>query len=174
MHSVRILTRVYRIVAYLAVASLLCAMMVTVADVSLRRSVNLPIQGTIDLVQLFVVAAAYLSIPYAFMVDGHVSVDLLANKMPARVQSFLRFFGLVLGIGVMTLIGYYAWQQALIKMEAGDVSQNLSIPVIYYWAPLIVGSALAVLGSVVLAAALFVHALVGGPDPGFVHDEPVV
>ncbi|MHA1566282.1 MAG: TRAP transporter small permease [Alphaproteobacteria bacterium] len=159
------LTAFYRWVGYGAVLCLIAAMLVTVADVLLRRSVNLPIFGVVDMVQLAVVAAAYLSIPYAFMVDGHVSIGILADSLPTRFQLALRVLAALLTSLVVGGIGYYSAQRAIGQIETGDISQNLGIPMIFYWAPLVAGCALSVVGGVVITVAAATQAITGGPFP---------
>jgi TRAP-type C4-dicarboxylate transport system permease small subunit len=154
------LTRLTRLVALLGAAGLAGAMLVTVADVALRPTAT-GIFGVVDLVQLGVMAAAWLAIPYAFMTDSHVSVDLLAHGLPVRVAALLRALGAGLAAALMVLILVYSWQAAAQQAQFGDVSSTLALPKTWYWAPLLAGAGLSVLATVLIAVRALVAAVTG-------------
>lgn len=154
------LTRLTRLVALLGAAGLGGAMLVTVADVALRPTAT-GIFGVVDLVQLGVMAAAWLAIPYAFLTDSHVSVDFLAQNLPVRLAAALRAFGAGLAAGLMALILVYSWQAAAQQAQFGDVSSTLALPKTWYWAPLLAGAALSVLATALIALQATVAALTG-------------
>ena len=71
--------------AYLAAVALAVSVGVTVADIVLRRAIDTPIPGVVDLTQLCVMWAAFLSIPVAFHLDNHISVVLFTDRLgPVR------------------------------------------------------------------------------------------
>lgn len=132
------------------------AALVTVADV-LGRRVGLPIVGVVDLVQLFVMIGAWFVIPYAFLVGAHVSIDLVVNLMPASLVTASRVLAAILAIAILALMlrqGYAAFQTQLMF---GDKSQQLGIPISWYWVPLLFGLGV----SVVAALITLVRALRG-------------
>lgn len=154
------LTRIARVVALVGAAALGGAMLVTVADVGLRP-VETGIFGVVDLVQLGVMAAAWLAIPYCFLTDSHVSVDLLAQNLPARLAAALRALGAILAAGLMALILVYGWQTAEQQAQFGDVSSTLALPKTWYWAPLLAGAALSVFATALIAVQALLAALTG-------------
>lgn len=145
----RAFEQVCLIAALLGVAALLGAMAVTVADIVLRPLGN-AVPGVVDLVQLAVMAGAFLAIPYTFISDGHVSVDLLAQNLPARLAALLRLLAALLATGLLTLMLYYGWQSAWQQHAFGDVSQTIGIPLFWYWTPLLAGLALSALATLLL------------------------
>ncbi len=145
--------------AGLGVAAYAAAMFLTVADVIGRR-LGAPILGVIDLVQLCVLAGSWLAIPYAFLAGAHVGVDLLVESIPDRFNRALRALAGLAGALLVALILYGSWGAAKQQMMFGDVSQQLGIPILYYWVPLLVGAAL----SVVAALITVVDALADHPD----------
>ncbi|WP_119166020.1 TRAP transporter small permease [Algihabitans albus] len=155
-----LLTRFARIVALLGMLGLGGAMAVTVVDVALRPT-DSAIFGVVDLVQLGVMAAAWLAIPYAFLTDSHVSVDLLAQSLPSRLSALLRALGAGLAAGLMALILIYGWQAAAQQAQFGDVSQTLGLPKTWYWAPLLFGAALSLLATLLIAITALLAALQG-------------
>lgn len=144
----------FRAAALVGVVSLFAAGGVTVLDIVLRAFGG-AVPGVVDLVQLFVMATAFTAVPYAFFCEGHVSVDILTQAFPPRAQWLLRALAALAAAAVMTLILYYGWQAARQQMRFGDVSQNLGIPMIWYWALLLAGAALSILACVIAAVEAF-------------------
>lgn len=146
-HWSRAVALVFRATALFGVACLLGAALVTVVDIGLRFF-DAAIPGVVDIVQLLVLATGFAAIPFAFHRDAHVSVDLFSQVFPQRIQSLLIALASLGGVVLMGLILYYGWEAAKMQMMFGDVSQNIRIPMIWYWIPLLVGSALSVLAAV--------------------------
>lgn len=145
--------------AGLGVAAFAAAALLTVADVVGRRF-GAPIVGVIDLVQLCVLAGAWLVIPYAFLAGAHVGVDLVVEHLPARLNRVFRAVAGLAGAALALLILWGSWGAARQQMMFGDVSQQLGIPIIWYWAPLLLGAALSILAALLTVA----DALAGHPD----------
>ena len=135
-------------------ACLMAAGLVTVVDIVLRFFGGV-VPGAVDLVQLFIMAAAFAAIPWAFHTDGHIGVDLVTERLPAPVQAVLRALAALAAAAVMALILVYGWQAAALQMQFGDVSQNLGVPMVWYWAPLLAGAALSVAACLIAAATAF-------------------
>lgn len=137
-------------IAGLGVLAYALAALVTVADI-LGRQIGMAVDGVVDLVQLFVMAGAWLVMPYAFMAGAHVGVDFLVKALPARPAEMLRLLAATLAFGLLALM---LWQGVLTyetRTMFGDKSQQLGIPIAWYWWPLLAGLALSLLG-VILAA----------------------
>jgi TRAP-type C4-dicarboxylate transport system permease small subunit len=154
------LTRLTRVVALLGAAALGGAMLATVTDVGMRPF-DTGLFGVVDIVQLGVMAAAWLAIPYAFMTDSHVSVDLLAQNLPVRLAAALRALGALLAAGLMALVLIYGWQAAAQQARFGDVSSTLALPKTWYWAPLLVGAGLSLVATTLIALQAVLAAVTG-------------
>lgn len=122
------------------------AALVTVADI-LGRQVGLPINGVVDLVQLFVIAGAWLVMPYAFMTGAHVGVDFLVRAMPAGVETALRALGAAAAVGLLGLMFWQGFATYQMRTMFGDSSQQLGIPIAWYWRPLLLGLAMSLAGA---------------------------
>lgn len=146
MTTIRALRRLIGLLAALGVAAYGAAALVTVADVIGRR-IGLPVDGVVDLVQLFVMAGAWLAMPFAFMTGAHVGVDFLVERMPRAPATLLRGAAMVLAVVLLGLMLVYGYQTAGMRMMFGDKSQQLGIPIVWYWAPLILGLAVSALGA---------------------------
>lgn len=117
------------------------AAVVTVADVIGRRF-GVPIQGVVDLVQLFFIGGAWLVMPYAFMAGSHVGVDFLINLVPRALAVPLKF---AIAAVTFVFVGLMLWQgyaTFLTRTMFGDRSQLLGIPIDWYWYPLLLGLAM--------------------------------
>ncbi len=154
--------------AWLALLCLAGAMFVTLADIGLRavsraiglvagRTPGLALVGIVDLVQLAVMAAAYLAIPYTFAGEGHVTVDILHLRLPRRLQQLLRALGALLSCLFMAMILGFGIEQARLVAAYGDRSATLGIPLVWYWLPLLAGAALSVLITALQAASLLLR-----------------
>ena len=85
---------------------LLGAMAVTVADIGLRRLAGYAMVGTLDMVQLCIMVAACLAIPYAFVAGGHVGVDLATDPLPLRALAAVKAAAALAGAGFMAAAGW--------------------------------------------------------------------
>ncbi|MBK0328978.1 TRAP transporter small permease subunit [Rhodobacteraceae bacterium F11138] len=130
--------------AVLGVLAYGAAALVTVADI-LGRRVGLPIEGVVDLVQLFVVTGAWLVMPFAFLTAAHVGVDLMIGILPQPLKVLLKIAGGVLTLGLLGLMLQQGYATFLTRTMFGDTSQQLGIPIAWYWYPLLIGMALSIL-----------------------------
>ena len=138
---------VIELLAALGVLAYCAAALVSVADVIGRR-IGTPVPGVVDLVQMFIMAGAWLSIPWGFSVGAHVGVDFLVDKMPARLQRLLRGLAAIAAALLMALILWKCLEAFQMQVMLGDKSQQLGIPISLYWMPLLVGVAASILALV--------------------------
>ncbi|MEG9883767.1 MAG: TRAP transporter small permease [Hyphomicrobiales bacterium] len=122
--------------------TLIAAIMVVVVDIVWRRIFHHAFIGTVDVTQFCVMAAASWSIPHAFSTGAHVSVDLLGkiakNGFALAMEGAARLIATLL----MAFLFSLSWQRAMEQWSYGDVSQNLSIPMIAFWLFLLSGMVL--------------------------------
>jgi TRAP-type C4-dicarboxylate transport system permease small subunit len=154
---------VARWLAYAGVGALTLGAVLNVFDISTRRTVGFTVPGMVDLTQLFVMACVFLAIPHAFMREAHVGVDFLTDRLPPRALAALK--GLI-ALGSAALMGAsmaYSAAQAARQIDAGDMSQTIGVPIVWYWAPLLAGLGLGAIMCLILAARYAVVAA-GGED----------
>lgn len=157
----RYLLIVTRWCAWTGMAFLLGAMAITAADIALRKIDGQGIFGAVDLVQLMIMGAAYLSIPHGFMTRSHVSVSVVVDHFSRRGAALSNVLAAVLATGFMFAIAWFGYEQAAMQAEYGDVSLTLGLPKTYYWTPLLVGSSLSALVCVHLALQAAFEAVSG-------------
>ncbi|NVK72041.1 TRAP transporter small permease [Marinomonas sp. CT5] len=138
--------------------------LLTVIDVIARKFFNTGYFGLVDVTQLAVIGFAYLAMPRAFLQGAHVAVELYDDRLSRRADLILKMFALLLSIFVISILLWYGWIQASRVQRYGDVSQNVSIPMIYYWALLLGGMALSWLVCVLQLGLSFFRCIKGGPS----------
>jgi len=124
--------------------------LVTIADVFARKFLNTGYLGLVDTTQLGVVTFTFLAMPRAFLTGAHVAVELYDHRLSDWADRALKCFALILSIGVFSVLLWYGWTQAMRVLDYGDVSQNIAIPMIWYWTPLLAGAGLSWLICLVL------------------------
>lgn len=146
------------ILVFLATICLAATAILTVLDVVLRNTIGMPVPGMIDITQLAMMYTIFPCIAYAFSRRAHVAVTVLADMMPLTAARTLAIIGWALGAAVCAYLAFAVWAQARMIWTYGDVSQNMHIPMIWYWFPIVAGLALSALAAV---AAIFSEAADG-------------
>ena len=118
----------------------LLAGLFTCLDIAIRNFGGQGILGTVDITQLMIVGCAFLTIPYGFMTDSHVAVDIVTTRLPLRARAFCRAFSALLGGMLMLAIGWFGIGQAQTVAMMGDKSQTIALPMIWFWYPLLAGA----------------------------------
>jgi len=108
----------------------LAAMIIITCANIFSRLVWVPVKGTYELMGFFGAIVTAFSLGYTQMHKAHISVDILVNRFPRRIQMWLN--GINAGIGAL-LFGIGGWQ--LVKWAntlrtTGEVAGSLRI--IYY------------------------------------------
>lgn len=144
--------RITLCLALAGTAAFLVAVLLTVVDIALRSVSTLTVHGLTDIVTLCTMIGAMLAIPYGFVTDQQVSIDIFTGRLSARTQTGLRLFAALLGLVFLAGVTWFATGQMLTEYGYGDRSQSIGIPMVWYWVPLLVGIGLAALVNVWLAA----------------------
>lgn len=163
----RVLDPAVGVAALVGVATLIVAIGLTWADIVWRRVVGGAFVDIVDITKLCLTVAASFAIPYGFVRGSHVTVDLLAERLPRPARLWLDTLVLTAGAALLALLLYLSWHAAMQRYAFRDVSLNLRISMIYYWGPFLAGLALAVAVSLERAVRSARAALSarGGPAP---------
>jgi len=110
-------------------ASILSVMMfLTMADVVLRYVFGSPVSGAYEMTQYMMAIVIPFGIVYCAHEKGHVSVDVLFDLLPKRIQGV---FSCITSLIVIVLFILIAWQNVLFvheTYESGLTSAVLYIP----------------------------------------------
>ncbi len=116
-------------------------MMVTVADVVLRWSLNIPVRGTVEIVELLLTCSFFLAQPATFLRDENIVVDVIDRFVGPGGVSVLKRIAAALAVLTLGILTWQGWIAAQDTLVFGDVTSDLAIPKIYYWIPLLIGFA---------------------------------
>lgn len=145
-----LLNRLSGLMAFVALMLLPAMMMVTVLDVLLRFSLDIPILGVVDLTRLFMGGIVFSVLPLSFVRGVHVSVEQFTDRLPPPFLNFLLAFHLFVASILLGLLAYHTGTRGWEEHSYGDVSDTLAIPILWYWLPLILGMALSSLEATLL------------------------
>ena len=134
-----VLTVITRCANYASALFLAAMMLITVADVIMRAVFNLPITGTYDLVQLFLVGTVFLSIPDVFLHDKDIVIDFVDHVFGARAVGALKLIANILALTFLAVLLWRMIPPALDAARFHEVSPDLSIPMDVHWALMIAG-----------------------------------
>lgn len=138
-----------RIFGALAAVAIAAMVLLTVADVVLRATVNRPIHGTYELIELLLACAVFLALPAAFLRDEHIVVDIVDHYAPRAVPRLRRLAGIA-SLAVLVVLGWQAALAAKDTITFGDVTMDLALPRILYWLPLLAGVACSAVAAAVM------------------------
>ncbi|MFH1081732.1 MAG: TRAP transporter small permease [Pseudomonadota bacterium] len=144
---------------YVACMAVVVMMLLSCADVAMRLF-GAPIPGAYEMVGFLCAVIVSFALAYTSLQRGHVAVEVIFERLPARVQYFVESAGNLVG---SALFGLVAWQSLAYGTDlrhSGEVSLTLQMPVY----PFVYGIAL---GSGMLALVLlidFIRSLRRGLD----------
>lgn len=116
-------------IAWLCAALLLTMMALTVVDVIGRYVFSTPVQGSIELTELMLLAVIFLGLPAATLDREHVTVDLVTDRLRGGVQTLRRPVILIVSAVVQAVIGWRLWITATQVAGYGGTTASLEIPV---------------------------------------------
>jgi len=122
---------------------------ITCANI-LGRIVWVPISGTFELMGFFGALVTAFALGYTQLHKAHISVDILVNRFPKKVQRLLNAINCVICSGFFSIAGWQISKLAGTMRSTGEVTETLRI--IYY--PFVYGVAL---GCFLLALVLVVE-----------------
>lgn len=124
----------------IAVASLCGMSLLTVVDATGRYLFNYPIIGSVELVELMMIAVIFSSIPLMTRSRGHITVDGFSHLFSARAVDLQDRFGAVLATVVSGFLAWVTWGKATSTADYGDMTAMLGIPLapfVYFMAVLL-------------------------------------
>jgi TRAP-type C4-dicarboxylate transport system permease small subunit len=119
---------VARILLFMGASILSVMMFLTMADVVLRYVFGSPVSGAYEMTQYMMAIVIPFGIVYCAHEKGHVSVDVLFDLLPKRIQGV---FSCITSLIVIVLFILIAWQNVLFvheTYESGLTSAVLYIP----------------------------------------------
>ncbi len=137
--------------AALGVAALALAgiALVTVADIVMGNVFRRPVIGAYEMVETGMAFVVFLGVPEIFRTVRNITVDLVDHFIGNRALGAFRFLGALASVVFAAIMGYAMLGPASDAARYGDVKADTGIPVVVLWAPVLIGTALAIIGCLV-------------------------
>ena len=142
---------VYRFSRWLIVVSGIAAiimMVLTTADILMRRFLDMPIRGGFEITSALLVILGSCSFAWIMTEKGHIVVDLFTSKYPQRLRRVILGIALFLSLIMVGLICWGSMLFGLQEFRIGEASVLVGIPMAPIIFVMAFGSAL--LGIVIL------------------------
>jgi TRAP-type C4-dicarboxylate transport system permease small subunit len=122
-----IVERLSKLMQAVSGVALVCIMLLTVADVTLRLFGH-PIVGTFEMVGLGGAIIIGFAIPITSFLRGHIFVDFLVQKFPSPIKAAFNVCTRLLAMGMFVLIGYNLILYAGELYKSGEVTLTRQLP----------------------------------------------
>lgn len=126
------LEQLTRVVALAGGLLLIGVMGMTVVSVIGRYLFNAPVPGDYEITELAIGIAVFAFFPYCHLTNANIVVELFTGRMPPRVREALDAVHNVTFAIVAGLIAWRLFVGALHKLDDGETTVFLGIPV--HWA----------------------------------------
>ena len=114
---------------FVAGSFMVAMILITCANI-FSRIIWIPIKGTFELMGFFGAVVTAFALGYTQAQKGHISVDILVNLFPKRLQKFINGINNVICMLFFTLAGWQIAKLANTLRTSGEVTETLRI--IYY------------------------------------------
>ncbi len=119
---------VSRLLLYAGTIALALMMLATTADVVLRATINAPIRGVVDAVEITMLLVVFLGLPDAFLRGEQVTVDVIDHLVSGQVLAILKAIGAALSTLFLALMAINLVQPLLDAWRFGDRKADLPVP----------------------------------------------
>ncbi len=126
------------------------AIAASMIDIVCRKSIGFSVIGIDDITQLMVMSCICLSMPLAYIREGHVGVEFVTDPLPPRALALLKALVAALTTVFVAFLVHFALGQAMQQIDQGNKSATLAIPIIWFWSPLLIGLGMSILASFTL------------------------
>ena len=133
---------------YAACLAVVVMMLLSCTDVAMRLF-GVPIPGAYEMVGFLGAVIVSFALAYTSLQRGHVAVEIIFEKLPARGQYFVEAAGNLAGATIFALIAWQSLVYGTDLRQSGEVSLTLQMPIY----PFVYGIAL---GSGMLALVLLI------------------
>ena len=147
-----VVSPISRALVNISMVVLFLTIMLVVADVSLRRLFNAPIEGTNDLASLAFSIIVFFPLALCALNNGHVELDLITKRLPKTAQRILEVIMVFLTTVILGVVSWRLPVQGAILQAANRSTTILEIPLY----PFVY---LATIGSIILTLAFFIRFL---------------
>jgi TRAP-type C4-dicarboxylate transport system permease small subunit len=114
--------------SFIAMGLLLVLATLDSADVIGRYSLNMPIQGTLEISEILLAGVVFFGWGYTQSIRGHVSVSFLVSRFPRRVQAIVDFMTSLLMLILLALIVWQGTETAVSYWQSNRLITTIEWP----------------------------------------------
>ena len=144
------LKRLTQFLSDLAAIAIAAITLLTIADILMKNVFKKPNRGTFELVELLLVFVVFFGFAEVFRSDGNICVDVADQILSTKRTAVLKLFGALASLILLLLMGWAMIGPAMDTVTYPQKTQETGIPLYVYWAPILAGTALAVVASSVV------------------------
>ncbi|SDS14387.1 TRAP transporter small permease [Agrococcus carbonis] len=101
-------------------------MLLTVADVAMRKLSGRGVPGTLEYSEVLLVIAVFLAIAAAQARGYHVNTMVLTQALPLRVRRWVELVGAIVGAVVVATMAIVSVEAALVSFQTGEYRFGLA------------------------------------------------
>lgn len=117
-----------RILNVIGTVVVLAMMLLIVVDVILRNAINMPIQGSFEVVEFMMAVLVFCFFANAQREKGNVNVEMFVRKLSVKARRFLNIFNYFFATGFFALVTMQMFRETYAIYLRYDVSPALHIP----------------------------------------------
>jgi TRAP-type C4-dicarboxylate transport system permease small subunit len=114
---------------YIGMVTLFIMMVLTAVDVTMRKTINMPVLGSYELLQFLLAIGAGLGLAHCAVKKQHVVIDLFTSKASEKTNGILGIFTGLFSIIVGIAMTWQLFNYIMITMKSGQSSAVLMIPI---------------------------------------------
>lgn len=124
----KIIQLIARITGLVAMGVLILMMLLTVADVFLRATLNKPIIGTTEITEQMMVAVVFLGLGWCALQGRHIRVDLFVSRYPLGTQRVIDLLMNSVGLIVVAVMCWRTFLTTLTVQQLGLTCAYIGLP----------------------------------------------
>lgn len=109
-------------------AALVVLMLLVVVDVTLRFTLNMPITGSLEMVQVLLILVIFGGMAYTGIKKGHVRVEILLDRFSPTVRLATRACANLLATAIVAIVAWQSVAQTQYMWREGYRTGMLEIP----------------------------------------------
>jgi TRAP-type C4-dicarboxylate transport system permease small subunit len=103
-------------------------MVLTIADVLLRKTLSRSILGTVEVTEFMMVILVFFGLAHTEVLNGHVKVDLVMRRFSERVQGLVDAMTQLICFALFGVATWSTLVYSLTMRASKEVTQDLWIP----------------------------------------------
>lgn len=118
--------------------SIVLAMTMIISNVIMRYIFKSPLQGIEEYSAYLMLVVVYMGLAYAMRLGRHINVEVAIRWLPKRARGGLEVVVSMVGLALMSVYFWFAWQLFMSNLQHGVRSIDVSgipmwIPQIFVW-----------------------------------------